>query len=205
MSIRLPLYAKILFWFFLNLVLLAAAFFLLIRGQFRFGLDWMLAAADPRIQAVSDVIVADLNDRTLTNWNAVLKRFDDAYRIQFLVFRSDGTQLAGAPVALPPEVRARLGEGRGPMLARSLQEEPGAEPRPPEGQNRSRFQRERSGLGPPPGRGPRPDFLSGPFAQPRGPYPKTVVRTLDPTRYWLIVRAPINDPHRAWVSSCAST
>jgi len=196
MNIRFPLYAKILFWFFLNLVLFAIAFFVLIRGQFRFGLDWMLATAEPRIQAVSDVIVAELNDHSRTNWNAVLKRFDDAYRIQFLVFRADGTQLAGAPVSLPPEVRARLGEGRGPMFGRPPQEEPGAEPRPPEGQGRSRFQGERPGFGPPLGRGPRPDFLTGPFAQPRGPYPKTMIRTLDPTRYWLIVRAPINDPDR---------
>jgi two-component system, OmpR family, sensor histidine kinase CpxA len=63
MNIRFPLYARILFWFFLNLLLLAAVFLVLILGQFHTGIDWMLAAADPRIQAVADVIVADLNDR----------------------------------------------------------------------------------------------------------------------------------------------
>ena len=39
MSRRFPLYAKILLWFFLNLVLLAAVFYLLFRAQFHFGLD----------------------------------------------------------------------------------------------------------------------------------------------------------------------
>ena len=104
MNIRFPLYARILFWFFLNLVLLAAVFLVLILGQFQTGFDWMLAAADPRIQAVTDVIVADLNDHPRTNWNAVLKRFDDAYKIRFLVVRADGTQLAGETIPLPPEV-----------------------------------------------------------------------------------------------------
>jgi two-component system, OmpR family, sensor histidine kinase CpxA len=196
MSIRFPLYARILLWFFLNLVLLTVAFFVLVRGQFRFGLDWMLAAADPRIQAVTDVMVAELNDRPRTNWNALLKRFDDAYRIQFLVFRADGTQLAGEPVPLPPEVRIRLGEGRGPGRMRPMLTEPGAEIPPAEGQGRGRLLRERPGFGPPPGRSPRPDFLPGPFAPLRGPYPKFLVRTDNPTRYWLIVRPPINDPDR---------
>jgi two-component system sensor histidine kinase CpxA len=168
------------------------------RAQFRFGFDWMLATgADARIQAVSDIIVAELNDRPQTNWNTVLNRFDDAYRIQFLVFRADGTQLAGKPASLPPEIRKRLGEGRGPIRMRPPTGEPGVESPLAEGPGRGRSPGERSGFGPPPGRGgPRPDFLPGTFAQARGPFPKSVVRTFDPTRYWLIVRAPINDPDR---------
>jgi two-component system, OmpR family, sensor histidine kinase CpxA len=197
MNIRFPLYARILFWFFLNLVLLAAVFLVLILGQFQSGFDWMLAAADPRIQAVTDVIVADLNDRPRTNWNAVLKRFDDAYQIRFLVVRADGTQLAGETIPLPPEVRGRLGEGRGLMRMRPPTEEPGVESPFPESPSRGRLPGDRPGFGPPPGRGgPRPNFQPGTFAQPRGPFPKSVVRTFDPTRYWLIVRAPINDPDR---------
>jgi two-component system sensor histidine kinase CpxA len=198
MNIRFPLYAKILLWFFLNLVLLAVVFLVLMRAQFRFGFDWMLATgADARIQAVSDVIVGELNDRPHTNWNTILNRFDEAYRIQFLVFRADGTQLAGKPVPLPPEVRVRLGEGRGPMWMRPSPEEPGVQPPPPEGPGRGRPPGDRLGLGPPSERrGPRPDFLPGAFGPPRGPHPKFLVRTLNPICYWLIVRAPINDPER---------
>ena len=40
---RFPLYAKILLWFFLNLVLLAAGVYLFARVQFRLGLDSLLA------------------------------------------------------------------------------------------------------------------------------------------------------------------
>ena len=97
MRLRFPLYAKILLWFFLNLVVLGGAFLLLVRAQFHYGLDWLLAAgAGERIQAISDVIVSELNDRPRSEWDAVLKRFDDAYQIQFLIFRADGGQLAGA-------------------------------------------------------------------------------------------------------------
>lgn len=198
MSRRFPLYAKILLWFFLNLLLLGGALFLLIRDQFRFGFDWMLAAgANERIQGVSEVIVADLNDHPRADWNAVLKRFNEAYQIQFLVYRGDGTQLAGITNALPAEVQARLGEARGPMWFRPGPEEPGPEPPMPDLPDRTRQLRDRSGLGPLPGRGGlRQELLPGLFGQMRGPYPKFMVRTTDPTRYWLIVRAPINDPDR---------
>lgn len=51
MTARLPLYAKILLWFFLNLALLAFAFYLLVRAEFRFGMDWLLSTgASERIK-----------------------------------------------------------------------------------------------------------------------------------------------------------
>jgi len=198
MKLRFPLYAKILLWSFLNLVLLGGAFLLLIRAQFHYGFDWMLAAgAGERIQAISDVIVSELNDRPRSEWNTVLKRFDDAYQIQFLVCRADGTQLAGVTNPLPPEVRLRLGEGRGlPGMRPPLDDPPPPAPRP-EGPDREPGLQDRPGLGPPPWRGaPGTDFPPGPFAQPRGPHPKSIVRTTDPTRYWLIVRVPIIDSER---------
>ena len=43
MKLRFPLYAKIVLWFFLNLVLLGVALLLLARTQFHHGYDWMLA------------------------------------------------------------------------------------------------------------------------------------------------------------------
>ena len=43
MKLKLPLYAKILFWFFLNLVFLGVVFLVVARVQFRFGLDSLIA------------------------------------------------------------------------------------------------------------------------------------------------------------------
>ena len=39
MNLRFPLYVKILLWFFLNVVLLLAAFLVLLRVQFHSGFD----------------------------------------------------------------------------------------------------------------------------------------------------------------------
>ena len=199
MNIRFPLYAKILFWFFLNLVLLAVVALVLIGGRLRFGFDWMLAmGADARVQAVSDLIVDDLADQPRTNWDAVLKSFDNAYQIRFLLYRADGTQLAGEPTPLPPEVRTRLVEGRGPPRFLGMVE--GTGPGKPQSEEfiRSRTLRERPGFGPPPWRGgPPPNFQPDGFVPQRGRFPKLVVRTTSPTRYWLIVRAPIADPERS--------
>jgi hypothetical protein len=55
MRIRLPLYAKILLWFFLNLAAVAVVIVLLFDVQFNFNLDWLLVTgARERIEAVRD-------------------------------------------------------------------------------------------------------------------------------------------------------
>jgi two-component system, OmpR family, sensor histidine kinase CpxA len=196
--LRFPLYAKILLWFFLNLVLLGGAFLLLVRAQFHFGLDWLLAAgAAERIQAISDVIVSELNDRPRSDWNTVLKRFDDAYQVQFLIYHGDGNQLAGATTPLPPEVRMRSGEGRVPPGFRPPLDDPALQGQPSDRPDQEGGRPDRPGLGPPPWRGGRrADLPPGLLVPRRGPFPKFIVRTTEPTRYWLVVRAPINDPER---------
>jgi two-component system, OmpR family, sensor histidine kinase CpxA len=198
MKLRFPLYAKILLWFLMSLAVLGAACLLLLRAQFHYGLDWMLAAgAGERLQAISEVIAGELNDRPRAEWDAVLKRFNDAYQIQFLIFRVDGTQLAGEPNPLPPEVRVRLLEGRGPPALRPPLRNPAFQEPPADGPARDLPLPERSRVGPAPWRdGPRAEFPPRPAVQQRGPRPRFVVRTSNPTRYWLVVGAPINDSER---------
>ena len=60
MKFRFPLLPKILAWFFLNLVVLGVAFFFVLKVQFRFGLDSLLAGrVGERVQAVSDVMTGE--------------------------------------------------------------------------------------------------------------------------------------------------
>jgi two-component system sensor histidine kinase CpxA len=175
MARRFPLLAKILLWFFLNLVLLGIALLVLFRAQFRFGWDWLLVGgASQRIEALSDLIVTELNEKPRAEWDKVLDRFGESYGLRFLVFRDDATQAAGESVILPPEVRARFMERRGPMMPRH-REEPSV--RPP---FRGPFLEERR--------------MERPF--PREPRPKMLVRTTDPTRYWLLVRALLRESGR---------
>ena len=193
MNLRFPLYAKILLWFFLNLVVLGAACLFLVRAQFHYGFDWLLAAgAGDRIQAISEVIVSEVNDRPPSQWNGVLERFDDAYHIQFLIYRSDGTQVAGVSNTLPSEVRDRLPERRGPPGLRPF-ERPGFQPPAPEQQSQVQA---RPDVAPPPRREDGPGLPRGPFFQGRAPQPAFIVGTTSPTRYWLVVRSPIRDPER---------
>ena len=162
MTVRFPLLARILLWFFLNLLLLSGLFYLAFRAQFRLGLDSLLAGrAGERIQAVGDVINADLRSKSPSEWMAALKNFDQAYRAEFSLFRTDGTQAAGVPTDLPAEVRAKLGERRGAG--------------------------EGMGRGPPPGRGPRRDVAE---AHP-APLAKFFVHAGDPPRYWIGVCLPL--------------
>jgi two-component system sensor histidine kinase CpxA len=174
MKLRFPLFAKILLWFFLNMILMVGALFLLLRAQVHSGFDWLLSmGAGPRIQAVCNVLVSELDGQPRSEWSDVLKRFDDAYHLRFFLFRDgDGLQMAGDFVQLPDEVQERicvtLGTTSDPMLqgidpegspAESTAEELGSVPLPQS-----------------------PDYV------------KFVVHTLDPTRYWVLVRVEVQDP-----------
>ncbi len=165
----MKLYTKILLWFFLNLVILGAAFYLVFRLQFRFGLDSLLMGqADNRIQALSEVINAELNSTPASGWNEVLRRFGSAYQVQFILLRSDGSQVAGDSVTLPTEVLAKATERRGPFGG--------------------------VGRGPPPGRGPN-RTMGGASAEGR---PKFLLHTRNPSRYWIGVCLPVPDGERRW-------
>ena len=132
--LSLPLPAKILACFLLNLLLFAgvAAFFL--QGQFHFGLDSLLAGrSGERLQAMSEVVVTELNGHPRAEWADILKRFADAYQVQIAAVRNDGSRLAGTITDPPARVLAKLSEGdagRGPMLPppmRAPRDGPGAE------------------------------------------------------------------------------
>jgi hypothetical protein len=96
MKRRFPLYAKILVWFFLNLVLLGIVTIAVLGG--RVGINLLLAGhVGERVRGVNGVIRAELRQRPSSEWTEVLQRHSEAYRVKFLLFRIDGTQLAGEP------------------------------------------------------------------------------------------------------------
>ena len=180
MTLRFPLYAKILFWFFLNLLLLALAFYVVFQIQFRPGLDSLLAGrAGERIQLISDIIEEELADTARENWDDVLKRFGRSSKVQFYLFRPDGAKLAGEPVVLPPAVAAELNRG-GPPPHRM--QPPEREPAPGDARPRPRPED-----GPPP---PRDRSPNDPTAPRPAPF-KFMRRAGEPPLYWVGVRVTL--------------
>ena len=164
MKLRFPLYAQLLTWFFLNLVLLAAGFYLVLRSQFHFKLDSLLAgAAGERIESIVNVVESELAENPPAQWTQVLARFQSGYGLAFYAFNGEGTQVAGEAVELPAEVKAKL---------RDFPGRPGGPNSPMPGQF--------------PPRGGRPGM-----AGQRGGHPKFLIRAGNPVRYWIGVRVPL--------------
>ncbi len=105
MGVKLPLFSKIMVWFFLNLLLLAAIFLLI------FGLNVQFERSAPifgeaanRLEAVSRLIESATDELSRDERDAILKKYSDAYKVDFFLFDFEGKQLGGQPVTLPAAV-----------------------------------------------------------------------------------------------------
>ncbi|SRR5581483_6488279 len=194
MKMGFPLSAKILLWFFLNLLILGLVFYVFAQAQFGLGLDSLvMGRAGDRIQVMTDVVSRELNRSAHSEWNDLLKQFSELYQVKLVVFRNDGLQVAGESLVLPPEVTAKLREGRtppgrgmNPPRDRELRPPPEGESDPEQPPPERNFE-----LGPGGRRLPPP----GQLAQ-SGPSPKFMLHTTRPSRYWVGVRVRILDRER---------
>ena len=163
MRVRLPLYGKILAWFFLNLVAVAAVALVLFNVQFNFNLDWLLVTgARERLEAVRDLIIGELAVTAPDDWSEVMARYSAAHHVQFALFDEEAHPLIGGFAEVPGEVRARI-------LARPTFNRP---PRSGE-----------SAVATPPPPPERPG--EGQRRWPRAPL-RAIMRTANPTQYWLL-------------------
>jgi two-component system sensor histidine kinase CpxA len=162
---RFPLYARILAWFFLNLIVVGVVVTLAVGG--RFGMEPFLAAmASERVKGLAAVLRAELAESNRAEWDAAIERIGGAYPVKIMLCRDDGERLAGAELELPDAVTDRLG----------------ARPLPP------------PGVSPPQRLRPIPgDPASGVEPPPKGPDPARAanepafVHTSSPRRYWAIM------------------
>jgi two-component system sensor histidine kinase CpxA len=201
MKTRFPLYGKILLWFFLNLLLLAAVFYVVLRIQFRFGLDLLITGrSGDRIQSFANVVAGEIAARPNEEWTGILHRFGEAYGIRLALTRPDGGLVAGEPLELPREVLDRLRER--PMMPPQRMNPPFA----PQGEvpdSAERQQGPREGRDtpqppqPPLPRQPAPDGPRNPqFPNPPPARPRFMLRAGDPPRYWVGVPLPQSDTLR---------
>ena len=109
-GVKIPLYGKILLWFFLNVIVLGVIFGIVAHGQFNFGLEALMAGpAGERMDAVTQLLTGELRTHHPDQWNVDLQSYSDAYHVTFYLFHN-GEEIAGAPVTVPPEVYKRMTE-----------------------------------------------------------------------------------------------
>ena len=182
MRLRFPLYGKVLFWFFMNLALVAALAYGFVRMQFRVGLDWLLAGeARQRLEAMGEVIGGELRGQPKTVWDKVLARYHAAHVASFTIFRNDGLQSAGDPLQPPADVMGKLRDRRGP---------------PPQAEPPRRDDRAPRGDGPPPeDRPPREDRAGGDKRTGVPPPGRLefMLRAGTPARYWVGIHIGLTD------------
>jgi two-component system sensor histidine kinase CpxA len=183
-KLRIPIYGQILGWFFLNLAVLGAIFYMFARVELRLGLDaLLLGAAADRIQAVGNIIAQELSESGRREWDAILRKFTEAYGIEFTLFLNDASQLAGSKTVLPTAVRQKILEGRVPTRPALREPVP---------------TRTRKSSGAP----------AGPSSERPVPDPKFMLQTSVPTRYWVGIRIPVADgeqPRRLQTTLLASS
>ena len=182
MTLRIPLFSRILIWLLLNLLILGGAFGVFLWTELG-GESLLGRAAGDRSQAPVGALMAELRDRPMVEWERAMARFEEAYPVRVMLLREDGVLFLGAKLEVPAELLLRL---------RAL-----ALPGP------GGFDDRRSG--PPPGKPSEDHFEPGPMGTPGPPPqrsgprssmggPRVFLRAGSPAKYWLVHGNPIRGP-----------
>lgn len=173
---RFPIPAKLAVGLLLNLLLIAAGLFFLLRTQFGGASSQIFAAVtDPKVQVLADRIHGMLEDTQETQWSEKLRAFDLPGEVAFGLYGSRLEAVAGSVGVLPD------------ALAQHLHKTVVTQMRP------------RTGGPPPPNH--RDPFSPPPRPEDRGEEPaesvrvlvgyfKTSLITTQPSAYWVAVLLP---------------
>lgn len=108
---------KILLLAFLNLFLLLLVFAIFARAEFRMNLgSFVLAPVEDRILSVSRLIALDLPEHRPDEWTSLFERYAATYPSQFYLFSSDGNQMAGRAITLPPRLAEWVKDDHNPFF-----------------------------------------------------------------------------------------
>lgn len=104
MTVHNTLFAKILAWFILNLVLIGLA----VWGFVAFNIK--PASPEQRVSQVAREISYQLSrtDQTRADWSDMLQRYSENYRVTFDLRDNNGSSLTGQSLELPEAVRLKL-------------------------------------------------------------------------------------------------
>ncbi len=174
-----PLSAKILLWFFANLLLIALAAYAFLEFEFHLGPESLLGGrAGRRVDALADLVSGEIASQTPDQWDAVLTRAGNLYGLHLLIAAPDGRRIAGEDIPLPPDLIQRLYRGHPPGP-------PGPPPFQPPHDDR---------FGPPPDNAEHPPNPNPHDRPPPGERDHRMIHTGNPSRYWLLIPMDIPGP-----------
>lgn len=111
MRVRFSIPARLLVGFVANLALVALGFWLVFRAQFGASSgDLFASIAEPRVQALTERLGAELRAQPRSDWDRVLAGHTKALGIEFSLYDGDLRTVAGPALELPKEVMERIGE-----------------------------------------------------------------------------------------------
>lgn len=193
------LLVKILCWFFLNLVLVAAALAMFFAFQPQVNLYTIFGQeGSNRLQTAAMLIAHDLNQTSPTTWSEVLARHSAIHQVDFVLVLEDGSCFSSKDMEFPEKVIKSVKDALPPKPA------PRHDPPPRHG--------------PAPRHGPPPPVLDDSHQRPanhaivdapdlpkKGPGervppmhadaddkgPHLMMRTQHPSRYWSGIRIPL--------------
>lgn len=118
------LYARILLWLLVNVLVLGAGFWGVLQWQFREGMQGALGGiVGDRLQTIGREVHAFVSTRDRTEWDAMLKDFGQRHGVQALILTVPARRLAGAEVTLPENVQRLLSDMHPELAHRPPQRE----------------------------------------------------------------------------------
>jgi len=113
MKIHSSLFAKILAWFFVNLVLVGMLIWVVYKFQIGPASPF-LGQSEDRIRSAAIAISGDLLDTPRAEWSGVLREHEDRFGKQVKFHLLDGSRqvVLGKPVKFPDEVLDKVPSGR---------------------------------------------------------------------------------------------
>ncbi|HNU67626.1 MAG TPA: HAMP domain-containing sensor histidine kinase [Myxococcota bacterium] len=180
MARRISLFAKILFWFFVNLLIGGGIVWYAFDLDFRVGPDSVLYSRSPnRIPILGLSLMKDLSDFQVDRWSEELERYSGIYGVDVSIFDVGGEWVAGPRVSLPVALRARMVEQFG---LRTDENHPSSEAQPGDHPGHDLFCRISNGH--------CPFCSSGGYGLPDQRHPSFKMKTSQPNFYWAVMRLP---------------
>ncbi|HQU82438.1 MAG TPA: HAMP domain-containing sensor histidine kinase [Pyrinomonadaceae bacterium] len=108
MRLRFTLFSKIMIWFTLNLLILAAFFWLAFTLEFRFDRNSPFFIPTNRLDSVSRAVMGEIQNKPRAERDAIIQSYTEKYKVEFFIFDDNAVQLGGREIALPEEVLKRI-------------------------------------------------------------------------------------------------